>query len=305
MVDAPIYMLSPPATVVNEAIDLLGQSGKIIGDIADGTPVAEAARRFYGQGLRMLLRTAHWSFARKMARLDLLGDASGNAEPPISPYVERPWRYAYQWPLDAIQGRWLPWSPVNASPEGSNGVPLTTGQSSPLYYNLVPGRFLVSSSDQYPVVIGQQPWIQQPDLQRTAGVGPSSRKIILTDSSCAHFVYTRFVPVIEEWDSLFRQAFVKMLALALLPTAVDDPKFAEQMRVRLIAELKIAIDDARVANGNEAGMPQTVDHQPAWITARNAGGWRGGEGLGFGTSVGGLGYMGCGWESMSFSGSVY
>lgn len=303
MVDVPIYMLSSPAVVVNEAIDLLGQSGKIIGDITDGTPVAEAARRFYGQGLRMLLRTAHWSFARKMGKLTLLGSVRGDAQPPVSPYVERPWAYAYAWPTDAIQGRWLPWSPANVEPMSQNGIPLTTGQTSALHYHLRPGRFLVSSSDQYPVVVGSQDWTQQPDLQRTAGVGPVSRKIILTDCAEAHFVYTRLVPVIEEWDALFRQAFVKMLALAILPTAIEDAKFAEAMRVRLIAELKIAIDDARVANGNESTTSASVDHQPAWITARNAGMW--GDRAGFGGSFGGGGYDRCGWESMSFGGSVY
>lgn len=303
MVDAPIYMLQSPAFVVNEAVDLLGQSGKIIGDLTDGTPVAEAARRFYGQGLRMLLRTAHWSFARRMTRLNLLGDNTGSAEPPVIPYVERPWAYAYEWPIDAVQGRWMPWSPANVQPQTSSGLPLTTGQSSPLGYALVPGRFLVSSSDQYPVVIGEQDWTQRPDLQRTSGVGPSNRKIILTDCCAAHFVYTRFVPVIEEWDSLFRQAFVKMLALVILPTAVDDPKSAEAMRVRLMAELKIAVDDARVANGNESTTSATTDFEASFIRARNGGSWGGVDR--FGSSIGGIGYDSCSWESMSFGGQVY
>lgn len=301
--DVPISYLQPPATIINQALDMLGESGKIIGDIADGTPVAEAARRNYGQGLRQLLRTAHWDWARKRAKLNLLGDATGSPPLGVSPFVECPWTYAYEWPTDAVQGRYLPWSPTNAQPTNSSGVPLTTGVSALPWYGTAPGRFLVSSSDQYPVEIGNVPWDQQPDFQRTEGVGPTNRKIILTDCCEAHFVYTRLGVVIEEWDDLFRQAFVTMMALAIAPTAIEDPKLRLAQCNRLIPILKNAIADARVANGNESGFPQSVDHQPAWITARSSG-WSNGLGGGLG---GGLsGYTFYPWDaSMQWAGSVY
>ena len=39
--DVPVSYLSTPARVVNEAVDMLGKPGMIIGDITDGTPIAE------------------------------------------------------------------------------------------------------------------------------------------------------------------------------------------------------------------------------------------------------------------------
>lgn len=297
--DVPIPYLSGPSTIVNQAIDLLGVPGKIIGDITDGTPVAEAARRNYGTGLRQLLRTAHWDFSRKRAKLELLGDATGNSQAPISPIVEWPWTYAWAWPNDCVQGRWLPWSPANAQPTTPQGIPLTTGVSVGVNYGMTPGRFLVSSSDQYPAVVGFQPWNQLPDLSRTEGVGYVNRKIILTDCCDAHFVYTRLVTTIEEFDSLFRQAFVTMMALAIAPTAIEDPKLSLAQQNRLIPILRNAIADARVANGNEAGYPQGVDFEASWIRGRNQGN-RALVGAGAGQ-----GYYSCGWESMSWGGQVY
>ena len=301
--DVPIPYLQSPAVVINQAIDMLGVPGKIIGDITDGTPVAETARRNYGQALRQLLRTAWWDWARKRAKLTLLGDATGSAAAPVSAFVECPWSYAYAWPTDAVAGRWLPWNPANGQPTSSSGVPLTTGTSALVQYSTQPGRFLVSSSDQYPVEIGNVPWNQQPDLQRTEGVGPQTRKIILTDCCEAWFVYTRLGTVIEEWDDLFRQAMVTMMALVLAPVAIEDPKLRMAVVARLEPTLRNAIADARVVNGNESGWPQSVDHLPIWITARNQG-WYGGY-----SGNGGFlysGYTFFSWDSsMALCGSVY
>lgn len=308
MTVVPTYnVLTPPAVIVNQAIVMLGLPAKMVGDIGtDGTPVAEAARYTYGQALRQLLRAAHWPFARKRSKLQLLGDATGNPEPDwISTFVEPPWGYAYAWPIDAVQGRWLPWSPVNNQARNGQGVPLTTGTSSALSYNLVPGRFLVTSSDAYPIETGVQPWDNLPDLQRTEGLGPTYRKIILTNCCDAHFVYTRFVPVIEEWDNSFRQAMVVMMAMALAPVAIEDPKLRLDQMARLDPVLRNTIADARVAGGNEAGMPQSVDHLPSWITRRNNAAWWGAAGAGGMLYGGGLGDLWCGWESMSWGGSVF
>lgn len=294
--------LQSAAVIVNQAMDALGQPAKVIGDISDGTDVSEAARRNYGQALRQLLRTAHWPFARKYAQLDLLGDASGQSEAPISTIVECPWAYAYAWPIDAVQGRWMPYSYTNGVPETSTGVPLTTGQAPLTTYPQMPGRFLVSSSNQYPIEVGQVPWDQQPDLQRTEGLGPTNRKIILSNCANAFFVYTRLVPVIEEWDDLFRQAMVGMMALALAPVAIDDPKERITQRNMMIPIVKNAVIEARIAGANEAGYPQGVDHLPIWMTARGGGFWGGlgADGQGF------SGYTFYPWDaSMSWCGSVY
>jgi hypothetical protein len=300
--DQPIFYLQAPSVIVNEAMDVLGVPEKIVGDLTDGTDVAESARRNYGQAVRRLLRTAHWDWARKWGTLTLLGDAT-LTDTSVSPIVECPWSYAYAWPIDAVQGRWMPWQPNGVQPTTSTGLPLTTGGSAPNQYRQTPGRFLVSSSDQYPIEIGSVPWDQLPDLQRTEGLGPTNRKIILTNCCNAHFVYTRLSMVIEEWDSLFRDCIVNMMALALVGVAIKDPKLAMAQRERLIPYLKNAIADARVANGNEAGFPQSTDHLPIWITGRNQG-WGaglGGDGLG---QFSGYSYLP--WDSsMSWGGSVF
>lgn len=300
----PIPYLQAPATIVNEALDRIGASEEaILGDITDGTRVAETARRSYGQLLRQLLRTAHWGFARKQAKLTLLGDASGNSAAPVIAQVEPPWQYCYGWPLDGVQGRWLPWTPTNVQPHTSTGLPLTTAPGvSPIYPMLTPGRFLVSSSDLYPVEVGSVPWTQMPDLQRTSGLGPTTRKVILTDCCNAHFVYTRLVTTIEEWDGLFREAMVALLAVALAPVAIEDPRERFTQRNNMIAIAKNAIADARVADGNEAGWPQSVDFEASFIRGRNFGPYWSQGSLSGGVGMGGG--FGCGWEPFSFGGSV-
>ncbi len=293
--------LQPPATIINQALDRLGKAEKIIGDISDGTPIAETARRNYGQILRQLLRTAHWGFARYQIALTLLGDSTGQTTN-VSTNVEQPWTYAYAWPTDGVAGRWMPLT-TNAAPQNSSNTPLVTNAGGIPPIPLLPARFLISSSSFYPINIGVQPWDQQPDLQRTEGLGPINRKIILTDQQNALFVYTRLVTVIEEWDDAFREAMVATMAYILTPVAVDDPKERMELRKTMLAISKNVIADARVANGNDAGFPQSTDHMPAWITARNGGGY------GYGPSAVGAGAGSLGlylpWEPWSLGGSVY
>ncbi len=303
MTNPPAQFLSAPADIVNQALDGLGQSGKIIGDIGDGTILAETARRNYGPVLRMLLRGAHWTFARRMGPLTLLGDITGQSSSPVIQSVESPWTYAYAWPLDAVQGRWMP----AGYPPGSSGQLPPQGAQIPagLVTPLIPARFLVTSSNLYPVEVGQVPWSQAPDLSHTEGLGPINRKIILSDiPPPASFVYTRLVTVIEEWDDLFRQAMVALMQVVLCPTAIEDPKLRVAERDKAIAMARNMIADARVASGNEAGMPQSIDVVPDWISRRNLG-WWGGTGPGFGGSLTGAGCYGMGWESFSCGGSVF
>jgi hypothetical protein len=297
MTSVAIPFLTPPADIVNRAIDSLGQSGKVIGDLTDGTMVSEAARRNYGPVLRQLLAAAHWGFARKQATLTLLGDITGASALPVITTVESPWTYAYAWPIDGVAGRWLPAGyPAGSGQLPPQGAQLPGGLMTPL----IPARFLVSSSNLYPVEVGQVPWIQQPDLARTQGVGPVNRKVILTDiPPPAQFVYTRLVTVIEEWDDLFSQAMVALMAVILAPTAIEDPKLRVVERDKAVAMARNMIADARVASANESGFPMSVDHTPAWISGRNRG-WWGGVG---GDS--GAGTYGLGWESFGCGGSVF
>lgn len=303
--------LQSAAVIANQSLDMIGTPEQVIGDVTDGTDVSEAVRRNYGQLLRQLLRTAHWNFARKYAPLTLLGDATGQT-PNVSLIVEPPWQYAYAWPIDGVQGRWMPFTWLNGQ-SGINSAAIPENPTFGVVLNppgtsfcqpQVPARFLVSSSPEYPIEVGSIPWDQLPDLQRTEGVGPTSRKIILTNCCEARFVYTRFVPVIEEWDSLFRQSMVALLALTLIPVAIKDPKTRIAERDRMIAIAKNTIADARVANGNESTTSATTDHTPAWITRRNQAWGAYGAGGG-GTSFGGIGYDWIGWESLSWGGGTF
>lgn len=298
-----IPYLQTPAIIVNQALVAIGATDKFIGDITDGTKVAEAARYEYGQKLRQLLRANHWPFARKYGPLTLLADATG-CTPGVSTVVEQPWTYAYAWPIDAVQGRWMPWNPPSGQPVSATGVPLTTGQSAIVNYSQVPARFLTSSSELYPITGGNVPWDQMPDLQRTEGVGPRSRKIILTDVCEAQFVYTKLVTTIEEWDDLFRKAMVASMAVIVAPSAIDDVKVRTVERDKQIAIAANILADARAAASNEAGYPQTTDHLPPWQTARN-GGWFGRDGgLGAYPSVGGTLGTFLPWEPYSLGSSV-
>jgi hypothetical protein len=312
-------MSTLPQDIVNRGLDAIG-SRTTMGAFTDGTTVSEAARRIYTTTLEQLLRAAHWAFARKRGKLELLGDASGETTPfpgnlPISTQVEPPWRFAYAWPIDGLQARWLPASwEGSANTTGTVGIPPgNVGVAVPGFEEnaawaapQAPARFLVSSSDQYPVVLGQTGWDNMPDFALTQGVGPISRRIILTNQCHAHLVYTKMVQVPDEWDPLFSQAMVAVLGsmLAMVPDVLEDRKFALTMRAQQISIAKDAIAQARVANGNDSGMPQTVNHIPDWIRARQWGSYNRGVGIGAnGMLYGeeGPGVWGYGWGSMAFA----
>lgn len=304
----PVNYLTPPSVVVNRSLTMLGATDKFIGDINDGTPVAEAARYNYGRVLRQMLRANHWPFARKQAQLTLLGDSTGNSPAPVSTFVENGWIYAFAWPTDAVQGRWMPYNPASVIPVNGSGVPLTTGPAFAPWYPLTPARFLVSSSDQYPIETGLLTWDQLPDLQRTEGIGPIYRKIILTNCSpCVSFVYTRLVTVIEEWDDGFSNAMDTAMALVLAPTAIEDARLRIAERDRMLGMLKNNLDNARLQAGNEAGFPQSINKEANFMRARNHGAW-GGFGWGAGGFYGGGlgdGYFGCNWATGDWGGSVF
>lgn len=290
-----------PSYVVNRSLDALG-CGFALGSLADGTQISETARRSYGPMLRQLLRGSHWNFARKYAPLQLLGSATGQDWDgnTVPQFVEPAWQYAYAWPVDGVAARWLPWRiGTTSTPPQVTGI---QAQAVMPYVRQTPARFLVSSSEEFPVVVGQQPWNQLPDLASTEGVGPIGRRVVLTNVADAYLVYTRLVLVIEEWDSQFEEAMVAFMAQRLALVAVKDRKEAIALRDTQIRIVKDQLSEARARNADDAGFPQTPDHVPDWIRARRFGGtsW-GAEGL-----LGGPGVTYCGWESVSFSnGSVF
>lgn len=311
------------ADVVNRALDALGLPNMQLGSITDGTLAGRTARRIYGQTLRQLLRSAHWSFARKRAQMELLASRTGQPPPgtpnpapfqQISTAVEWPWLYAYAWPTDAVQARWVPWAPVTSggAPQGNIAIgsaPLMTGLAqtgAAPWLNARPARFLASTSSQFPIAAGTPGWDNIPDIDDVEGVGLRSRRIILTDVPNATLVYTMLQLEIEMWDELFSQAMVAVLADRLAMPLIPDVKERIAVSGRQIAIAKDAIAQARVASANEAGFPQSTDQNAPWTLARRArsgygGGWDGGGGSG-----GGGGYLYGSYSSFSFGdGSVY
>lgn len=294
-----------PADLLNRALDAIG-AGTLIGALSDGTTASEAARRVYGPTLRQLLRAAHWGFARKSAPMLILADVTGQTlDPgtgqPISAAVEPPWTYAYAWPNDGIKARWLPW---NGQTGGASVVGAAAAPTS-----AIPARFLVSSSDQFPAETGAVDWDNLPDLGE--GQGPIGRRIILTDVPIASLVYTKLALYPEEWDSLFDEAMVGLLGSRLaIPLMIDHKadartqlaqrQVAMRAQQQQIAVAKDAIMQARIANANDSGFPQSVSHTPDWITARSGGG------RAWGLADWGPGYTWVGWDSVSFAdGSVF
>lgn len=306
-----------PAMVVNRALDLLGRSDIVIGDLEEGTEGAKPALRAYGPALRQLLRSAPWAFARKQAPLTLLADATGQT-PNVGTKVQAPWTYEYQYPADCVKARFLPWNtnPVSASP------PLMSGLNQPPLNSvrLIPAPFLVALDYTYPVggTACALTWDDIPDWASTPGEGPEQRTVIYTNvppqpqgtdpTIYPSLIYTALVLYPSQWDALFEEAMVNYLAQKLAISLVPDKKFAVTVRNQAIAVAKEMIAEARVISGNEAGYPQTTNSNPDWMRARNWGsGWySGGYGIGaWGPYGSGIGSWGD-WDSIAFSnGSIF
>lgn len=334
-------MIVTPTDYVNRAIDACGLPERIVGDLNDGEPTSELARRHYGPLLRQLLRTAHWSFARFTNPMQILGDATGATltpqGTPISNQVESPWLYAYAWPIDCVQPIWLPWNGLwNSTPtppgnittsfSGSPGLPpLMPGlsQLSPLFSRLAPARFLSATSAAFPTLVGQADWAAVFEAQQGEGVGIRRRRIILTNVPPSldanknpigpSLVYTGLAVEPSLWDSLFGQAFVAVLAeriaLSLMvnpESSIDDQAKQRQaalgVRNTQVAIAKDAIREARVASANEAGFPQNANHVASWIRAHRI---YGPGGTGWGGNYGGWGDDGPGYTWCGWDGFAF
>ena len=292
-----------PQDIANRAADSLGVG--IIGAFTDGTVASEAFRRAYGPTLRQLLRACMWGFARKMGVLQLLGDSTGQTTDVLgNPYpttVEPPWIYAYAWPIDGLRARWLPWGMTAPG----TSIPPMTGLTSPITtWPLKPARFLISSSDQFPTVVGQTDWDNLPDFSSTEGVGATGRRVVLTNVQNAQLVYTKLALVIEEWDELFTEAMVALLASRVAMIVIEDKKLALTQRAQQIAIAKEMIREARTVNANDSGFPQSTTHEASWIRYRTGG--YASRNIGWGTLGDGPGYTSVGWDSVAWAdGSVY
>ena len=284
-----------PTDVANQALDAIG-SETVLGDIEDGTKDAAVCLRAYRECLRQLLRGAHWSFARKQVPMLLLGDSTGGTVG-VGTSVIAPWIYEYAYPADCLAARFVPFQPaIYSAPSGNiaiGGAPISPALSSQAqgFPRLKPTRFLIARDVNYPPDATQ---IWSP----IQGLSPQGRTVVLSNMPNAALVYTSMVIYPNEWDALFYGAMVAYLAQAIALPLSKDKKFGMQVRNAQIQIVKMMVEQARLADGNEAWS--TTDHVPDWLAVR-----RGGGEFGRG-SEGGVGYESLPWSPVTFAtGSAY
>lgn len=285
-----------PSAIASQVLDAIG-SEYVLGDISEGSREAQVILRAYGQCLRQLLRGANWDFARKEAPLQMLADATGQT-PNVGRIVPSDYIYEYAYPPDCERIRFIarnhhmPGGGVPAHniaiPQGAVMMPNLGGfrpNSRPR-----PARFVIANDSNYPAPPGA-------DNTNTQGIGTSSRTVILTDVNQAHATYTGLILEPSQWDSLFRAALVAYIASEVaLPLTAQKP-FGLQLRNEQIAIAKSKIEQARLADGNEATT--TSDIRVDWMDGRRSGGGMRWSFSGMGDGFGGDGFGG--WDSVGFA----
>lgn len=288
-----------PESIVNEAMDNAGLDF-VVGNLQEGTRPAQVALRKYTTCLHQLLRTAHWTFARREAPLQLIADASGQT-PNVGTIVPSNFAYSYQMPLDAAKVRFIPANqfgitvPVPATNivPSDSAAPLTTAPTQPGYVGqrIIPTRFLITSDPNY---------IPEGASNDQPGVTPIGNTVILSNQPNARCVYTYLAVFPNSWDALFRSAFVAFLASEIAMPLATDKRLGLQMRDHNIAIAKEKIKEARATNANETVADTTLSVD--WMRVRQSGGYTSGYGWGGGFGPGG-GYLFGGFDSIFFENS--
>jgi hypothetical protein len=230
---------------------------------SDGSVEANALSVLFTPTFESLARTAHWNCLGRQVTLSLLMAASGTPENPDGtslPIPPNPWLYAYAYPSDCLDVRYIvPSYPANTGSE----TPQTTINNSA-------GAWLPSG--------GQITY----KVQTVLDTNNQSVLTILTNQDQAQAVYTTALQNPASWDSLFQSAMVASLAVYLVPALTLSLPLMN-MNIKVADE---AIAVARARDGNEGVT--VMDHLPDWMAARaGGGGW--GAGYGF-TNYGGYCY---------------
>lgn len=286
--------MATPADIANQVLDEIGRGGDIvIGDLTEGTREAKVILRHYGTCLRQMHRSAPWDFARKQAPLVLLADRTGQT-PNVGTIVSaQNWVYEYAYPIDCMRVTAVLRNQLvqPAIPPENIQLPQPDQISStitPLGFGLYPARFKVGTDYNYPPDPGQM----YEDIQ---GVSQQGRTVIFTNVREAQIVYTALMTSPSVWDPLFRNAFVLYLAMKVAKALTVDANGRADIKTgmaianSLIPQVKKAVSEARIADGNE-GFTST-DHIPDWMKVRNTG-----HGYGVGsTGQSGLFVSGADW----------
>lgn len=297
-------MTGTPTDIANRALDAAGIPFQL-GDLAQGGREAEVCLRQYGESVRQLLRAAPWGFGRKQVPLVLLADASGSTAG-VSSSVPggsaSRFCYVYAYPIDCARIRYvpanqpsLPGTPAGNIVPANSSLPLlpSTNQNYQYGQRIVPTPFVVTNDPDFSAAPGS-------NSQFLQGQSPIGNTVILSNVQNATIVYTFNALYPSLWDALFRQAMVSYLAQSIafpLWSSRNKPDMGLKARTAQIALTKLAISEARVADGNE--MTGQSDLQVDWIRFRRTGGGTAGYGSGLG---GDYGCWGGGWNgSLLFS----
>ena len=218
------------ATICNRALAEIGSRSKLAA-LSDATPQANACSLFYDPLRKMLLRAAHWNFAKQQTNLTLLGTLSAGTAP-------FPWQFKYAYPSDCLKLRYI------LQPPPADGAVIPSDGT--MFYS---------------------PWIF-PSRDNTFAVASdfdennNRRNVIDTNVCQALGVYTGDVTDPDLFDPLFTEALVASLALKLVIPMSGNVG----MKQAWMALARDAVESARASDGNEA-MPR-VDTVPDWIEAR-------------------------------------
>jgi hypothetical protein len=256
-----------PVNLCNLALAEMG-SRKFINSFSDTTAEAIVANIFWPSKIQMMLRAANWDFARAQATLTLYKQAILSTGEPSPTPPPQPFLFEYIYPTDCLKVRFvLP--TVNVT-----GVtpPLTTAPG------VVP--FVGPAPTAIPFVIG---------TDKDAQGNPI--KVLLTNLPAAQCIYTRDLSGYpDQWDMLFTSGATALLGAYFINALARN---AAQYQAA-VAMSKSIIDEARMANGNEA--INDIDREASWVRARRTGGNPWGTHYGATAAWG----VGGGWNQIEF-----
>lgn len=222
-------------------------------DPSDGSVEANAISTLWQSTFEQLGRAAHWNCLSRQVTLGLRLAAQGTPENPDGTTLgvpPTPWLYAYTYPSDCLDMRYLvPSYPAQVS----GSVPATT---------------INNSAGSWVPNAGQITYLVHTILDSNN----APLTVILTNQDQAQAVYTVNQPNPAGWDSLFTQAMVSALGAFLVPALSLNIALLD----RCVKQAEAAITIARAADGNEGVT--SMDHLPDWIRARAGGG---GYGVGY------------------------
>lgn len=293
-------MAGSPTQVASMVLDAVGVDDQI-GNIEEGSRVANVLLRAYGRCRQDLLRAAPWSFARKQATLVLLADASGQTANVGTVIPGTQFIYSYRYPSDCLRVRYIPFNPFNNPPvpapnitPADGSAPLTAAVTGPqqLWQPIRPSLYQITNDPNYPLDAQADPTVNP-------GQSPTGSTVVLSNVQTASMVYTFDAVYPMLWDNLFTSALVAYMASEVaLALWSKNPKYGLEIRRQQIPIAKAKVTEARIADGNASTV--STAHLPDWMRARSSYGNNGFNG-GWG-SDGGVGSYGC-WGN-GFGGSL-